>query len=184
MEPPDAKRCRLVELCLRDAFAIVLDFESQYIFGVRKVDGDLVAICVLGNIGQGFLCGPVGDQLNGTGQRAIFRKCTYRCFYAGTFRETPCQPLDSSDQTLIQNGRAQIHHDALARVKCMLQQLCCRVDMFPGHGIGCVAADPGKIKPYSGQSAANVIMNFACNRGALLFYCHLQMFGKIRQSLL
>lgn len=53
------------------------------------------------------------------------------------------------------------------------------------HGrVGAVAADPGHIKTHGRECAANVVVDFARNRGALLLDGGLQVFRQLREPAL
>ena len=66
----------------------------------------------------------------------------------------------------------------------VLQHVGGRVGMLLHGRVGAVAADPGHIKTHGRECAANVVVDFARNRGALLLDGGLQVFRQLREPAL
>ena len=169
-----------------DAAAVVGDFQRQHATGIRHLHLHLAAGGMFGDVGEGFLGCPVGHQLNlavkGHSSCHGGRRVNQPCLDAAAFFKTRAQPFERRQQALVQDGRAQIHHDGLAGGHGLMQHAAGLAGVLLGGGIGAVAGDPAQVKSNRRQGAANVVVDFAGDAGALLLNRRLQVFGKSGQA--
>mmetsp|Transcript_22150 Transcript_22150/g.87277 ORF Transcript_22150/g.87277 Transcript_22150/m.87277 type:complete len:318 (-) Transcript_22150:81-1034(-) len=195
---PDAERvlgfaggfipARLVEgqqlLEIVDAAAVVADLQGQHPGTQAQLDVDPGREGMLGHIGERLLSRPVGHQRHTGRQGQVLVTDAQSGLDAGAALEACRHPLQRGHQTLLEDGRAQVVHDALAGVDRRADRLQRRTDAPPHLGLGGMAVDPGQVELDRGQRAADIVMNLARDRRALQLDAGLQVAGELVQALL
>ena len=140
---------------------------------------------MLADVGERFLRRSVGHQRHAHGQRLQGlhrrRRQLQPAGDAGAALETLGEPLQRGHQPLLQDGRAQVLHDALAGLDGVRERLQ-RRDGAARHGlVAGMAADPVELELQRRERAADLIVDLAGDSVALGLHAGLQVLRQLRK---
>jgi hypothetical protein len=165
------------------AAAVVVHFQREHALEVAELDVHRRGLGVLGDVGERLLGRAVGHQLHVARHVDGRRGAPHHHAQRGAVLETGRQPLHRGHQALVQDGRAQVAHDALAGLQRVLQHVHGAAQVLVHMRALAVAAHPGQVQLDGGERAADVVVDLAGDVGALLLDAGLQVFGQLGQAL-
>ena len=137
---------------------------------------------MLADVGQRLLRGAVGDERHAARQLHLLVAGAKEAGDAGALLEAAGHPLQRGDEALLEDGRAQVVHHALARLDGVAHRLERRLRaQRDAVRIG-VAHDPGEVVLQRGERAADVVVHLARDRRALGLDAGLQVLRELREA--
>jgi phytoene desaturase len=147
-----------------------------------QLNAHLGALRVFADVGHGFLCGPVGHHGHVSGGVDGVAGCTHSGANARAALEAGGQPLHRSHQTLVEDSRTQVHHDALAGAQGVLHHFRSGARVGQHAGVSAVAGQPSQVEFHRRQRAAYVVVYFSGNGRAFLLDAGLQVLCEFCQA--